>query len=129
MSPDYVAYPHCGKTLREQQEPAPQTKRTPESYMVHAGVLAGVSFFFCWFGLPFALISLYYGDQVDRLWRRGDLEGAEISSSKAHCWFKRGLWAIAIFYVLIFLAVLIYIAGVVWFGWFAFEKMQSISYI
>lgn len=131
IAPDYMACPHCGKTLGESRpEPSEApSERKPESFLVHAGVLAGVSFFFCWFGLPFALISLYYGDQVDRLWRGGDPVGAQMFSVKAHRWFKRGLWAIAIFYVFILLALLICIVGVMWLGWFAFKDVQSISYI
>ncbi|MDO4707215.1 MAG: CD225/dispanin family protein [Porphyromonadaceae bacterium] len=104
VAPDRVACAYCGKGLCSKIEEQPAVPSAcPESYMVHALILGGLSFLICLIAIPFAIASFYYADKVDGQWRRGDYEGATHSSINARKWFVRGVWVVGIVWVLFFL--------------------------
>lgn len=88
------------------QQPLGQIPLCPKTWLVESIL---VTIFCC---LPFGIVGIVKASNVESMWRRGDMVGAEAASQSAGFWTKLGFWiglALNIlgplFYVILFVGV------------------------
>ena len=81
------------------QKFAPTTP-CPDNHLILAIIATTVSFFAC-FPICIGVVSLIYALNVEKKWRKGDIDGAEENARNAKAWGKWSLIAIGIGYSLL----------------------------